>query len=144
MPRQTKYISRSKRNVKKVSNMPSFLLKGKGLIDSFKGEGVCDKNIDRWYKKLAYQAGSEDIAAENDLFLLRKEAGAIVLQYKEKQKKMEEVVSSVPLTNDNIRESRNSAVTIRTGRSALQEIDETIAYIETIRNIRIDKMHSSA
>lgn len=147
--RDTKYTKNAKR-VKPVTCMPGWMLKMKGFLDSFKGESVCDKYLERLHKKLASQAGNEDIAAENDLFLLRKEASFLVLKFREQQKKM----GAIPADKSGdsvevIRENRRNGAAYRAARAEMQEtvqqmtdIDETINHIETIRNIRIARMES--
>lgn len=147
--RKAGYASKRKK-VKSVTVMTGWLLRCRGWIDSFKGESVCDKYIERFHKKMAYQAGNEDIAAENELFLLRKEAAGIVLAYKEKKKNLNSI--NMHKTGDSaevVRENRRNAASFNAIQTELQamgqkmiEIDETIDHIETVRNIRLANMHS--
>ena len=147
--RDTAYTRKAK-NIKAVTRMPGWMMKMKGWMDSFKGESVCDKYIERLNKKMASQAAKEDIAAENDLFLLRKEASFLILQFREQQKKMGMIPKDKAGDSvDIIRENRRNGAAYRTARAEMQEtvkqmtdIDETINHIETVRNIRIARMET--
>ena len=147
--RETKYLKHANK-VKSVTAMPCWMLKVKGWIDSYLGESVCDKYVEGLHKKMAYLAGNEDIAAENDLFLLRKEASFLILEFREQQKKMQGIPSEkAGDSTEVVRENRRNHSAFQSARTDMQELvrkmtelDETISHIETVRNIRISKMQS--
>ena len=147
--RETKYLKNNNK-IKPVTAMPGWMLKVKGWIDSYLGESVCDKYVEGLHKKMACQAGNEDIAAENDLFLLRKEAAFLILEFREQEKRMSAIPSAkAGDSTEVVRENRRNNAAFQTARTDMQELvrkmtelDETISHIETVRNIRISKMQS--
>ena len=79
--RKTKYTTKFNK-VNPMTRVPGWMLTIRGWVESYLGENVCDKFIERLYEKMFDQIKDEDMLAEQELVLLRQEAQELIVDYK--------------------------------------------------------------
>lgn len=150
MSNKTKNFTNTSSYEKKACRMPAWILKLKGRIDSRKGKGVCDEFLLKLAKKEATLEANATICAENALNSTRKAGASAIVKLSDKKM----YIKNAPITEkstspQSIRANRASNAQLSSNKGAakiameeLSQINETIIYIDTILEERIEKIRN--
>lgn len=134
---------------KKATHMPLWILKLKGRLDGRKGQGLCDEYIFTLLKKEEAIEASEVMQAERALASVRKQAAGILVSNSEKANSNSKIIIEKAESVQAIRANRANRTVhdanvraMNNGVLTLAEIHETIVFIETILEERIEKLRS--